>query len=282
MLPAIAAATGCSSTRRRSAGRGAAASSSSASPTATRWRSSGSRPDPATACRSPTAYLELAEDEAWLLSDATPTTRPRPRLRRTDRFAPLRPGARRPPGGRAWFRYAPAAPVRPDPGRQPTRAPRSRSAAPRSVATPAAGSPRRTRSCASSVGDQRVGKQMIRSSPISGERRRARSTRAWPGVAHLLVPRVQREPERRRIAALGLAASPDRDHPLGDLVRRQEHVVELVGVLDRIARGHPLAVAADDDRDARLLEALRDVVSRRGRGRTRPRSSRGPARTSRG
>ncbi len=38
-------------------------------------------------------YLELADDEAWLLADATTRDRRGSRVRRADRLAPLRPGA---------------------------------------------------------------------------------------------------------------------------------------------------------------------------------------------
>ena len=49
--------------------------------------------------------------------------------------------------------------------------------------------------CASSVGDQRVGKATSRSSPISAKRA-SRSTRACPASPHLLVALIQREPQR--------------------------------------------------------------------------------------
>ena len=59
-------------------------------------------------------YLELAEDEAWLLSDATAETDGRARLRRAGRFAVVRPGPPRAPGraGVVPLRAAPS--PRPD------------------------------------------------------------------------------------------------------------------------------------------------------------------------
>jgi len=62
-----------------------------------------------------------------------------------------------------------------------------------------------------------------------------------------------------RIAALGLAPGAHLGHPRDDLGGRQEDVVELVGVADRVAGRHARTVAADDDRDPRLLQPLRHV-----------------------
>ena len=63
-------------------------------------------------------YLELAEDEAWLLSDATRRGDGRGRVRRADRLAPVRPG---PAGAARRARLVPlrAAPAdRADPRRR--------------------------------------------------------------------------------------------------------------------------------------------------------------------
>ena len=60
-------------------------------------------------------YLELADDEAWLLADATPTTTAERRLRRAGRLAPLRPGAGRAARRAGLVPLRAAAPARPDP-----------------------------------------------------------------------------------------------------------------------------------------------------------------------
>ena len=59
--------------------------------------------------------------------------------------------------------------------------------------------------------------------PVQADRReRGQSVHPFlAGVPHLLVPDVDREPHRRRIATLGLAARPDLGHALGDLGGRR-------------------------------------------------------------
>ena len=93
------------------AGRGAARSSPSASRRAACSRSSGWR---APGDRVPFAdgFLELAEDEAWLMADAdAETAEAGATASRSTR--PLRPGPGRALVGRVWFRYAPLGRVGP-------------------------------------------------------------------------------------------------------------------------------------------------------------------------
>ena len=113
-------------------------------------------------------YIELAEDEAWLLSDASDAAAAAAGFGGpidSRRYGPVPVDLL---VGRVWFRYAPLGRIGRDPGRRLAE----RRAPPR-------GNPRRTHACASVVGDQRVGKQMIRSSPIAANPP-SMSTRAWP------------------------------------------------------------------------------------------------------
>ncbi len=126
---------------------------------------------------------------------------------------------------------------------------------------PAASQSAAKAACASSVGDQRVGNATRRSSPISARRADAVHP-GLTGVAHLLVALVEREAQGRRVATFGLAALAHVAHAVDDLIGLEEDVVELVRVADGIPGRDPRPVAADDDRDARLLDAAR-LVDRR-------------------
>jgi hypothetical protein len=75
----------------------------------------------------------------------------------------------------------------------------------------------------------------------------------------VLGPEVDRDRQRRWVAADLLAALADRRQRLGDLVGRHPVDVELVGVPRGEAPRHVGPVAADHDRDARLLDGLGDV-----------------------
>ena len=169
----------------------------------------------------------------------------RGRVRRADRLAPLRPGPARParrvgPGsatgrsrriGRIGRAASSAVERAPRSTRPPARA--------RAAGRPR-GSPRRTPPAPRRVGDQRVGKQTIRSSPIVA---RARAEDVDPGLAGVAASASSRayseNRERGRVAALGLAACADLGHPLGDLVGdRGTRRLSSSRVADRVAGRH--------------------------------------------
>src|SRR5207247_9284273 len=74
-----------------------------------------------------------------------------------------------------------------------------------------------------------------------------------------LAPDVDGHGQRRWIASDLLAARPDRRQGPRHVIGRHRVQVELVGEAGRQAPGDLGAVAADNDRDARLLESLRLV-----------------------
>ena len=120
-------------------------------------------------------YLELADDEAWLLSDASPRRRPRAgSATRSTRAATARSRSSCSSGGRgsATRRCAASA-------GSPRATDGPDTAAPQPRLIPAARQSSANAACASIVGDQRVGKQTIRSSPISANPASV-STRSCP------------------------------------------------------------------------------------------------------
>src|SRR6185503_224822 len=80
--------------------------------------------------------------------------------------------------------------------------------------------------------------------------------RAGPDVAGL-APYEDRDREARRIPLDVAAAVADHGQGRIDPLRRKGIEVQLVGESGGQAPGHLRAVAADEDRDARLLESLR-------------------------
>ena len=108
-------------------------------------------------------YLELADDEAWLLSDASPETTAAQGFGDPIDSRVYGPVPVELLVGRAWFRYAPLRRI----GRIRAGAPRPEPRDPQPRVIPAARQSSANAACASSVGDQRVGKQTRRSSPTA-------------------------------------------------------------------------------------------------------------------
>ena len=219
------------------AGRGVARSSSFANRTASSSRSSAWRPARATACRSPTATWNSPRTRPGCVSDASTAER------RAAGFGEPIDSRRYGPVplellvGRAWFRYWPwrrIGRIGPAVRARPPRSSRPRLRRPAPARPP--GSPRRRPPARRGSGTSASGSRPPGPGPISANAGQDVDPRL-AGVAHLLVAGVEREAQRGRVAALGLAALADLGHPRGHLVGLEEHVVELVGVLDRVAGG---------------------------------------------
>ena len=108
------------------------------------------------------------------------------------------------------------------------------------------------------VGERRLGVEGRRPAgreaddPVEADRgQRGRGGRPAPGPGpHVLVEGVQREAQRRRVAAVGLAPGAHLGDPLGDLVGSRNTKFSSSPYGPR-SRPSALAVAADDDRDVR-------------------------------